>query len=52
MSRAPLLSPPRCAIEIIVSQHAKVDELLGQQNAAIKEIRERFFDSFQFRKLN
>ena len=43
---------PTVAIEINVSEHAKADEFLGQDNAAIKEIRERFFDSFQFRKLH
>ena len=42
---------PTVAVEINVSEHAKVNELLGQDNAAIKEIREGFVDRFQFRKL-
>jgi hypothetical protein len=43
---------PTVAIEINVSEHAKVSEFLGQDNPVIKEIRERFFAGFQFRKLH
>jgi len=43
---------PTVAVEIDVSEQARADELLGQDSVTIKEIRERFFAGFQFRKLN